>query len=146
MRRHVHAILIFAATVVTCLSALGGMQGLLLCLSSSGHIAIEASHVPTSCAPQCEDGAQSLDLAADQSTPLCGCTDIAIPSLDIRTDRVRSAQAVVPHATSSVAVIDARSLERMTDRGRSAAVFGGQAASDGASPGLSALRTIVLRI
>jgi len=146
MRRHFHAILILAVTVAFFLPALGGMQGLVLCLSSSRHIAIEASHAPPSCALLCEDGARSLNFATDQPTPRCGCTDIALPSLDLLTYRVRSAVPALPQATSSVAVIDSRSLERLIDCGRSTAAFGGQSASDGAPPGLIALRTIVLHI
>ena len=75
---------------LTCsVQAIGGIQGLVLCLSSQGHIAIESAHDgPQSCADACApaDEASSASEFIDVHVDPC-CVDVSLGQIDMRIDR-----------------------------------------------------------
>lgn len=147
MGRIAHVILILAVAWGSVLPAFGGMRGLMFCFSSGGHVAIEASHSDPSCVSLCEaegerrpgDG-ETGDLAPHD------CFDVPLPSVDLLVDRVQWEQPTLPGSTLAPALIDLLPVDalRTLDPGRR--FSSSDALARGASPGLAALRTIVLRI
>lgn len=75
---------------LTCsVQAIGGIQGLVLCLSAQGHIAIESAHDgPQSCADACAPADDSSGVSAflDVHADPC-CVDVSLGRIDMRTDR-----------------------------------------------------------
>lgn len=74
------------------LPAVGGLLGPVLCFSSQGHIAFEASHVAPKCADFCDPASLSddTDQIGSEVDPH-SCFDITLRRLDFRAHRIRTA-------------------------------------------------------
>ena len=146
MHRLAHTILILAFAWGSVVPAFGGMRGLVLCFSSGDHVAIEATHADPACASLCGDDAPGK--TDGQSGPVLPhvCIDVTLPSFDIRVDRVQPERPTVPGPASAPALPDFPAVDalRTADPGGRLSFDGAMAR--GPSPGLAALRTIVLRI
>lgn len=126
--------------------AIGGLEGLVLCVSTRGHIALELAHRDPSCATSCETAFSAVDEAAIEAALESCCTDVAFARLDLRTDR----RGVAPDASDVTPAPDVdgvapwRGMDGFTplwpdERSRAAA-------DDGRLLASRTLRTVVLLI
>lgn len=90
-------ILAFWVALTASVQSIGGLQGLVLCLSSRGHVALEMAHFgDPECDPNCDPTSSgAFDLADADSTVHPCCTDITLARIDLRTDR----RGVTPEST-----------------------------------------------
>lgn len=139
--------MILAVTVASFLPAFGGMRGLMFCFSSGGHVAIEASHSDPSCASLCEeDGERRPGDGETGDLAPHDCFDVTLSSVDLRVDRVQWERPTLPDSTSAPALIDLLHVDALLSSDPNRRFSSGDALEPGPSPGLAALRTIVLRI
>ncbi len=129
------------------LQASGGLQGLVLCLSSSGHFAIEAAHVDPNCAPTCNTADAKTDDSGewDETTHPC-CVDVMLARVDYRSDRRSIEQEQSSeHSTDAIAP-SAEFVSSISIRGPTATDARSVAAFDEAKLDASRLvRTFILR-
>ena len=146
MHRFAHAILILAVAWGSVVPAFGGVRGMMLCFSSGGHVAIESTHVDPSCVSLCEDDEPRTSGGLAEPSLPHDCSDVTLPSLDVRVDRVQPERPTVPDPAPVAVALDLPPdlAPRAADAGDRFSL--GDAVARGSSFGLVTVRTVVLRI
>jgi hypothetical protein len=91
MRKAPNLIMTLIVALALSMHALGGMRGLVLCLSTGGHVAVESTHLDPSCVNLCGLlSAQSADQARMAQIDSHSCTDITLAVPNDRIERNRT--------------------------------------------------------
>lgn len=94
MARRFAPITLMLLAFAVALPGLGGLRGMVLCVASEGHVAVEPTHAVPSCATECDDAPPSPDAHAVASDDH-SCLDIPLGAFDLTVERTRCAPVPV---------------------------------------------------